>query len=153
MRFMRIPVAGGEPKLIFVTEGLYNNISCSRIPGGVCAISEMDGKATTVSLFDPIRGRGPRLFAEDSKHRALLSPDGKHFAYLVPRTPHRYIRITNLHGVTEADLSVAGVDYLNHLKWSADSSGFFTSDVRANETRLLHVERSGASQILWTVWR
>ena len=147
---MRIPVAGGEPQQILVNDGLFD-LTCTRLPGGVCAIVETDDKTTTVSLFDPIKGRGGRLYRDNSVHLDSISPDGKHFAYLVPEERERHIRITDLHGVAEAEITVKGVENLRFLDWSPDSSGFFTSDIRGNETRLLHVERSGASQILWTL--
>jgi hypothetical protein len=145
---MRIPIAGGEPQQMLVSEG-FLGVTCSRAPGGECAMVETDGKKTTVSLFDPIKGRGARLFRDNGALFAAISPDGKHFAYLVPEKPQKHIRITDLHGVTEAVLTVQGAEDLQFLDWSADSSGFFTSDMHRNETRLLHAERSGTSHILW----
>lgn len=153
MQLMRIPIGGGEPQPILVSEGsLYGTgVSCSHTVGGICAISEWDGNTTTVSVVDPIKGRGARLFREKGKAEANISPNGKHFAYLIAETPRRHIRITDLHGAIEADVTIAGANNLYNLDWSADSSGLFTSDLRGGETRLLHVERSGASQILWTL--
>ncbi len=149
-QLMRIPIAGGEPQQILVSEG-FLGVTCSRAPGGTCAIVETDGKTTTVSRFDPVKGRGALLFRDHGTLFAGISPDGKQFAYLMPETPQRHIRIANLHGVRERDMLVTGAANLQFLDWSPDSSGFFTSDIRRNETRLLHVDRSGASQILWTV--
>jgi serine/threonine protein kinase len=148
-KVMRIPVAGGKPRQVLASEG-YLDITCSRVPGGACALVETDSNTTTVSLVDPIKGRGARLFREDGVHFAILSPDGKHLAYLIPEKPPKRIRVTNLHGVTEEEISVAGVDNLRCLDWMADGSGFFTSDLRGtNETLLLQVGLSGTAQVLW----
>jgi serine/threonine protein kinase len=152
MQLMRIPIGGGEPQPLLVTKGIYGTgVTCSHIAGGICALSETDYKTTTVSAVDPIKGRGAVLFTLKGMTIANISPDGKHVAYLLPETPQRRIRITDLRGVVEADVTVTGADSLGNLDWSADGSGFFTSDERSNETRLLHVQRSGASQILWTL--
>jgi hypothetical protein len=131
---MRIPVAGGKPRQVLASES-YLDITCSRVPGGACALVETGSNTTTVSLVDPIKGRGARLFREDGVHFAMLSPDGKHLAYLIPEKPRKRIRVTNLHGVTEEEIRVAGADNLRCLDWMADGSGFFTSDLRGtNET-------------------
>ncbi|MBV8808457.1 MAG: PD40 domain-containing protein [Acidobacteriaceae bacterium] len=150
VQLMRIRIGGGEPQPILVSES-FAGLSCSQIAGGTCAISESDGKTTTVSAVDPMKGPGAVLFRDKGATSADISPDGKHVAYVIPDTPCRRVRITDLHGRIEADVTVAGVENLNSLDWSADSAGFFMSDMRSNESRLIHVQRSGASQILWSV--
>ena len=151
IQVMRIPIKGGEPRPVLVNKNVNGDITCSRVPEGACAISESDGKNTSVSLFDPIEGRRTRLFRDSGTHGAAISPDGKHFAYLIPERPQTRIRITDVHGLTEAEISVTGVENLIGLDWAADSSGFFTCDLHEGVARLLHVERNGTSQILWTV--
>lgn len=95
-----------------------------------------------------MRGRAPRLFQRDEAITPNISPDGNHPAYLVPE---KRIRITDLHARPETEILVPGAEHLGSLDWTADGSGFFSRDLRAGgETRLLHIERSGASEVLWT---
>lgn len=150
-QLMRTPVAGGEPKQILTMRGSDVGATCSHTRGAICAIVETDDRTTTVSVLDPVKGRGERLFSGVGLLLAAISPDGKHFAWLLPEEGQHHIRITNLHGVKESDISVSGASYLQYLDWSSDGSGFFTSDLRGSETRLLHVQLNGASQILWTL--
>ena len=116
MQVMRIPITGGKPLPILVSPNLYGDVTCSRVPEGACAISESDGKTTSVSLFDPITGRRVRLFRDGGMHGATISPDGKHFAYLIPERPQTRIRIANMRGLTEAEIRVSGVE--NLIVWT-----------------------------------
>ena len=144
---MRIPVAGGGPRQVLMSDETIVDLQCSRTPGGWCDIIEADGKTSTVSLFDPIKGRGPvvlRMGRGSNTSDAGISPDGKHFA--VAHNENR-IRITDLHGVTEAEIPLEAAESIQGLDWTADGSGFFAEDERG---RLHRVDRSGASQVLWT---
>jgi hypothetical protein len=78
----------------------------------------------------------------------VISPDGTRMAMMRGRS----IRIVNLHGLPEADITVAGADRIQDVSWTADGSSFFVAEAHGGtETRLLHVDRSGASQVLWIV--
>jgi hypothetical protein len=145
---MRIPVTGGDPRPVVTSDGYFGH-TCSQVPGGGCVLVETDGRTTTVWSLDPVKGRGARLFRDAGAHFANLSPDGKHLAYLIPENPQKRIRVTDLRGVMEEEITVKNADDLWGLDWTADSSGFFTSDTRGtNETRLLHVGRAGTTQVL-----
>ncbi len=63
---------------------------------------------------------------------------------------HRDIKPANLEGKTGLELSVPAARRLWALDWTSDSAGFYVSDSAPDRTRLLHVQRSGASQVLWT---
>ena len=157
-RVMRVPVAGGTPEQVLAADGI-RDIHCSRVSGGPCYIVESKAPTTaTVSLFDPMRGRGPRVLETDPIAAALgISPDGKHIAFVPAKNlpgaidnPERQIRIVNLSGVTEAEVAVQDAEHLVSGDWTADGSGFFAGDTRFTESRLLHVDRSGASQVLFS---
>jgi Tol biopolymer transport system component len=63
--------------------------------------------------------------------------------------PNR-IRMIDLHGTPQGEITVAGAQNLEYLEWSADGTGFFVADLQPEGARLLYVERDGASQVLWT---
>ena len=58
----RIPLAGGAPESILQVPR-HANVSCARPPSNTCVIAEQseDRKQMIVSIFDPIKGRGPEL--------------------------------------------------------------------------------------------
>jgi Tol biopolymer transport system component len=79
-----------------------------------------------------------------------ISPDGQHIAFVLPGTPQNRIRIVDLHGTTEREITASGAEGLASLDWSADGTGFFSADQQGGGTRLLHIEHNGTSQVLWT---
>jgi eukaryotic-like serine/threonine-protein kinase len=143
---------GAEQKVLNTTD-VYPNISCSQTPGEGCILVEKQGTATILSLLDPLKGRGPKvreISSDSAEEDVMISPDGRHIAFVLEGVPHNRIRIVDLHGTTESEITVQGTKLLMGLNWSADGTGFFASDVTLVGTRLLHIERSGASQVLWT---
>jgi hypothetical protein len=147
---MRTPLAGGAPQEILTADEI-SGFSCSRTTGA-CLLTEGWQKARISYLLDPLKGRGRKLLETDpDAGRPAISPDGHHLAFVLSATPHDRIRIINLHGTTMREITVSGAQYLGSLDWSADGTGFFSVDMQQTTTRLLHVERSGASQVLWTL--
>jgi WD40 repeat protein len=149
-RLMRIPLAGGSAEEILRSDDV-EVLNCSHTPGGACVFSEFQGKARIGSLFDPEHGRGPKVLEITGNGAGpVISPNGQHIAFVLPETPHNRIRIVDLHGATERQITVAGAEDLPTLDWSADGASFFSGDIQSNGTRLLHIERNGSSQVLWT---
>jgi WD40-like Beta Propeller Repeat len=120
--------------------------------GGACVLVERQGRAETISLIDPIKGRGPKVLemAGEFASDPTMSPDGRHIAFVPGGAVKNRIRIIDLHGVTESEIAVADAKNFASLEWSADGTGFFSADLTLSGTRLLHIERDGASQVLWT---
>lgn len=150
-RLIRIPLGGGAAQEILTADEIIG-FSCSHTAGGTCVISEMRGKASIFSLLDPITGRGPKVLETIAEAgNPTISPDGQHIAFVLPGAPSSRIRIVNLHGAPESEITVSGAKDLGSLDWPADGTGFFSVEMQQTTTRLLHVERSGAPQVLWTL--
>jgi eukaryotic-like serine/threonine-protein kinase len=153
-RLMRMPLSGGPEEEVLTTTETSSYLSCSYTIGGVCIILERQGNSEIVVLVDPIKGRGPKIF-EIPSDAALgdptISPDGHHVAFVLPGEIRNRIRIVDLHGRTESEITVSGAEHLWSLNWSADGTGLFSGDSAPSGTRLLHIERNGASQVLWTL--
>jgi Tol biopolymer transport system component len=149
---MRTLLAGGADQEVLTANDADPNVSCSQTPGGGCILVEKQGTATILSLLDPLKGRGPKILEVPSEYTGdtTISPDGRHIAFVLEGVPHNRIRIVNLHGATESEITVPGTKAFFGLNWSADGTGFFVSDVTLVGTRLLHIERGGAFQVLWT---
>jgi Tol biopolymer transport system component len=81
---------------------------------------------------------------------AALSPDGQRIAFVSPGPPYNRIRMVDLHGASEGEITVSGAGYLTSLEWSADGTGFFSEEANPTGDRLLYIERTGTSHVLWT---
>lgn len=161
-RVMRMPLAGGTAQEIFAADSATGDsaidISCSDMAGGACILNEHKGNVLITSLFDPMKGRGPKIL--ETKLGAegqvtvgpAISPDGRRIAFVLPRKPKNRIRVVDLHGIPEQEITVSGAEELQPLEWSANGAGFFSGDISAStiSTRLLYIERNGASHVLWT---
>jgi Tol biopolymer transport system component len=147
---MRVPLAGGSAQQIFELDG-YVGFSCSRVRGGICALAETRAGVETLSVFDPESGQKRRISEITAGRTGApdVSPDGKHIAFIMPGSPRNHIRIVNLQGATELEITVAEAQNLGPLKWSADGNGFFSADFQPSRARLLHVRRNGQSQALF----
>jgi Tol biopolymer transport system component len=162
-RLMRILLAGGADEEVLNTSDPNSNISCSYTPGGGCVLVEMQGKTEIVSLVDPMKGRGPKILeiTGESTGDPTMSPDGRHIAFVLgaanlgrdpmPQGRQNQVRIVDLHGAIESEITIPGAEYLVSLDWSADGTGLFSGDSTPSGTRLLHLERNGASQVLWAL--
>lgn len=150
MRLMRMPLEGGAPQEV-LTSAAVSGFSCSRIPGGACILSETRGPADVISLIDFMKGRGPEIFEKGGDTSApTISPDGRHIAFVLAGAPRNRIRVTNLHGRTENEITVTDAEYLISLDWAADGTGLFSGDLQPTGSRLLHIEPNGAAQPLLT---
>jgi Tol biopolymer transport system component len=148
-RLMRIPLAGGSAQEVL--SGDVTGAMCSHTAGGACVLAEMRGNVSTFFLLDPIKGRGPKVLETTIESgKPAISPDGQHIAFVLPGLPRNRIRIVDLRGATERDITISAAEYLASLDWSADRTGFFSGDMHSDTERLLYIERNGASHVLWT---
>jgi serine/threonine protein kinase/Tol biopolymer transport system component len=157
-RLMRSPLPGGTAQEILSSDYI-SGLTCSHTAGRACVLAETPGKAWIFSLLDPIKGRGLKVLdttRDDAAFQTIteaspaISPDGQHIAFVLPGRPRNRIRIVDLHGATEGEITVSGAQDLESLDWSADGTGFFSGDVQPDSNRLLHIDGQGASQVLWT---
>jgi serine/threonine protein kinase len=151
-RLMRMPLAGGADEEVLIKNDDVANISCSQIRGGVCVLVERQEKTQIISAVDPIKGRGPKILEIRGDVRIgnpTISPDGHHIAFVLEGAVMNRIRIVDLHGATEREITVPDAKNLSSLDWATDGTGFLSGDVMPSGTRLLHIEPNGASQVLW----
>jgi Tol biopolymer transport system component len=149
-RLMRIPLSGGAAQEILASDDIAA-FNCSRTAGGACVLIETPQNAKTCSLLDPLKGRGPKIL--ETTLEAVgpsISPDGQHIAFVLPGIPRNRIRILDLHGAIETEIAASGAQRLVSLEWSADGTGFYCGDMQPDTERLLHVQRNGPSQVLWS---
>ncbi|MFL6350245.1 MAG: protein kinase domain-containing protein [Bryobacteraceae bacterium] len=150
IRLMRMPLSGGRAEEILAGDDAFG-LMCSHTAGGGCILIELRGKTWRSSLLDPINGRGPKVLETTTDAGTpAISPNGKHIAFVLPGTPKNRIRVVDLHGATESEITVSAAGDLETLDWSADGTGFFAGDLQPSGARLLHLQFNGGSQVLWT---
>jgi Tol biopolymer transport system component len=149
-RLMRMPLAGGAAQEVLAADNAHG-LTCSSRPEGACILIETRGKLGINSLFDPVKGRGPKVLEITVESGPpAISPDGRHIGFVLPGTPKTRIQMADLHGASESEVTVSGAEDLESLDWSSDGTGFFTADNRPETPRLLFVQRNGTSHVLWT---
>ncbi|HTT17932.1 MAG TPA: protein kinase [Candidatus Sulfotelmatobacter sp.] len=155
---VRVPISGGTPQPMFtVREGA--SVLCARPPSSVCVVAETtdDLKETTITAFDPVKGRGSELarfsLGEDTglgvEHYLLcdLSPDGSRLA--VARSPAGPIEVRTLRGQQILTIPTSGVGPLRQLVWAADGNGLFVSTHKQDAGELSHLNLRGKSDVIW----
>jgi serine/threonine protein kinase len=153
----RIPIGGGTPELVFRTDRFVSSIQCATVPAGPCIINERvnarDSVEQTVSLFDPVGGRGRELTQARiaSVSGADISPDGTRIAFIVAGTPTNRIRVLTINGKLEREILATPARALNAISWDVDGRGFFGSDTPgAVRSAFLHIGLNGHARELWT---
>lgn len=146
-RLVKRPLRGGADQEIFSSD-LPFGFHCSASVKGPCVLVQGREQLVSVFLLDLATGRGPKLFEFQGPITGWeLSPDGRHMAFEPGPSPNR-IRVTDLHGAVEREITVLGAGYLTSLDWPAGGSGFFCGDQQPATTRLLYVEENGTSHVL-----
>jgi len=149
---LRIPLAGGAPETILHLS--HNpNVSCARPPSSTCVLAQQseDRKEMIVSIFDPLKGRGPELVRFDfgptlDVSLCVISPDGNSLA--VARSPESPIEIRSLHGQLMHKIPSQLIGELIWLNWSADQKGFFVTRKGQKGNELLYLDLTGRATSL-----
>jgi Tol biopolymer transport system component len=168
-RLMRIPLSGGSSQLALEEPGI-GNYKCAHLPSILCIYSRIDHGQQRFFTFDPTAGKGRELLAakwqsDDGPGSVWsLSPDGRYLAS--PRSANPYeasgLRILDLIGGTERDISVSGLPLIMGMDWAPDSrslwlGGYMGRSSGGSRSGLLRVdlmgrvstELEGSSMAIW----
>jgi hypothetical protein len=150
---MRVPVIGGPSQLV-LTARPFSEFRCARSPSSLCVLSELadDRKQFIMTVFDPLKGRGPELArfdigTEPKFFRWDLSPDGTRICII--KNAQAPIEILSLRGHATQTIHVKDWNNLESLYWAADGKGFFISNGVHGGEVLLHVDLQGNAHVLW----
>jgi eukaryotic-like serine/threonine-protein kinase len=158
-KIMGIPSSGGPPRLIVTTER-YTNHVCVRAPANFCVIGEQsaDRKRVILSLFDPIKGRGPELGRFDlADGNWAISPNGSMLALVQPGPQQNRIRFVPvsgrdnpvLHNEASREIVIKDWSNMSTLDWSADSAAVFIGALSPRGSVLLRVDLQARTNVLW----
>jgi serine/threonine protein kinase len=155
VQLMRVPMTGGSPELIFSMRE-FSSSFCARPPSHLCAVAETtaDRKQTIVSVFDPVKGRGPELARFDldpvpnEDHWPLcdISSDGTRL--VISGSPEGPIQIRSLRNQSARVIRVKGLNNMRNLGWTGDGKGLLVSTSSMEGNLLLHVDLQGRTQVL-----
>jgi hypothetical protein len=146
-RVMRVSLAGGIPAELGVVPNI-RDFRCSA--AGPCAIAQgiVSGSGLVVHELDLTKGMGREIYRETNSLAGTpdISPDGKWLA-----SPYGAAIVVRSFGggASVREIPVRGASKLVSVDYAPDGRGFFTGDLAATETRLLYVDLSGRSTVLW----
>jgi len=145
-RIIRTSVSGGRSTVMLDATG---NFQCA--PRGRCVILEPRESDYAVLSLDG-EGKASELARISRQiYGWNILPDGESLAYIPAASggPRNRIHITSFMGHSERDISVENVVNLQNLDVLPDARGFFSTDVRTDDTRLIFIKPDGKSQVLW----
>ncbi len=131
-RLMRIPLAGGASELVFEEPGI-GSYECARLPSTVCIYSRIDNGQQRFFTFDAAGRKGSELLAakrqsDDGPGSVWsLSPNGRYLASPKSAGPYQPsgVRILDLTGGTERDISLSGLLLIMGMDWAPDSKSLW----------------------------
>ncbi|MBL0159191.1 MAG: protein kinase [Bryobacterales bacterium] len=152
---MRMPVEGGKPERIAVSNNIPQEFRCGLAANTRCVVRSTEGDQYVYRELDPLRGPGrvlsrttvtPQLFLDWD-----LSPDGKTVA--IPNHDSRtaQVRLLSLDAESGADerlLRMEGLRNLSSVAWPADGRGLFVSATTPTGGVLVYSDLAGATRKL-----
>jgi len=145
---LRIPLAGGPPKLVLQGDDIVN-YQCARLPSTLCLLSRQQGADHVFFSFDSERGIGSevlRIFGNTDNW--TLSPDGRTLAVFPGDHRIRFFSLEN-EAAREMKTVTVGDWRIEQGDWSADGKAIlmesFTPDGRSV---ILQVDRTGKASVL-----
>jgi Tol biopolymer transport system component len=152
-RIMRVPLVGGRPEpLVTYPSGAGGFCHCSF--HGRCVLlqySPPGGSPAVVFALDPIRGKQQELTKFPSTSRgANLTPDGEHFAYIVPEETgiQNHVRILSFRGEPSHDIVVKNAVRLGSLD-SFPTGGFLSQEMAFPRQTLFFITAEGNASVIW----
>jgi eukaryotic-like serine/threonine-protein kinase len=153
-RIMRIPVIGGRPEpLVTYPPGAFGWCHCAF--RGRCVLVE-SGPApdspVVVFALDPTRGKQQELTRlPTSPPGEGLTPDGEHYAYIMPEESgiQNRIRILSFHGEPSHEIAVKNAVRLSSLD-SFPTGGFLSQEMASPRRPLLFITIEGNAHTLWS---
>jgi eukaryotic-like serine/threonine-protein kinase len=125
-RLMRMPINGGPATLVL--SGTFSFRCASQTD--VCVLFEVLKDQRILSLFDPLKGRGPKLTQADvawNDYGWSLSADGKKISMLLNSDPSR-IEILDTQGSKNNPIQLKGWQ-VQCSSWSPDNQHLYVSGV------------------------
>jgi serine/threonine protein kinase len=152
-RIMRVPFIGGRPEpLVTYPPGAWGWCHCAF--HGRCVLVERTpapDSPLVVFALDPIRGKQQELTRVPSLSAGEgLTPDGEHYAYIMPEESgiRNRIRILSFHGEPSHDVVVKDAVRLGPLDLFP-SGGFLSAEIASPHHPLLFIKADGNASVLW----
>jgi DNA-binding winged helix-turn-helix (wHTH) protein/Tol biopolymer transport system component len=145
---LRLPLAGGPPKLVLQGEGILN-YQCARLPSTLCLVSKQQGPEHVFSSFDLERGMGLEVLRiSGGPYDWTLSPDGRTLAVFPGDHRIRFFSFEN--GAARETKTITINDWkIQQGDWSADGKVLLMESYTASGgSVILQVDRAGQALVL-----
>ena len=151
VKVMRIPLAGGPPKLLLEDVNI-NNHQCAREPSKLCIYSQITTGEQTFYRYDPETGEHSEITAakiKDADPYAFnwsLSPDGKVLASAKKVGPQKElsVRLLSVADGSQRMLKVDAWAGIGSLDWAPDGKSIWALAYTTKDTwALLNVDLQG----------
>ena len=151
VKLMRIPLAGGPPKLLLEDVNI-NNHQCAREPSKLCIYSQITTGEQTFYRYDPETGEHSEITAakiKDADPYAFnwtLSPDGKMLASAKKVGPQKElaVRLLSVPDGSQRMLKVDAWAGIGSLDWAPDGKSIWALAYTTKDTwALLNVNLQG----------
>jgi len=151
VKLMRIPLAGGPPKLLLEDVNI-NNHQCAREPSKLCIYSQITTGEQTFYRYDPETGEHSEITAakiKDADPYAFnwsLSPDGKVLASAKKVGPQKelLVRLLSVADGSQRMLRVDAWAGIGSLDWAPDGKSIWAMAYTTKDTwALLNVDLQG----------
>jgi len=177
-RLMRVPVSGGGPEGVLEVKGYpgsarvpryrwlptargYPDFRCPSLAASAhpCVLSEIKDDQLVFFGFDPLQGRKGELarldFGPNSGYYNTifdtfwdLSPDGSRIAFGGCEPHGSHIRILDLDGQRESQVSLRDWSCLTSVGWSTDGKSLFVTNWASRGGSILRVALNGEAKLL-----
>ena len=139
---MRVPVAGGPPRLLLREVGICD-VQCARFGSTRCILVQQQGGSIVVHFLDPQLGKGEALLRLPTSSNLSLSPDGSRLAIISAEKGGR-IQLLTLATRQSREIVVKGWTELRNVDWSADGRTLFVPATKDERTvALLEIDTQG----------
>jgi serine/threonine protein kinase/Tol biopolymer transport system component len=146
VRLMRMQIDGGPASVVLAGR---HQVSCSRSPANVCAVSELKGEKLVFSFLDPEKGLGrefARVGVKKDYYGFRLSPDGKRIALV--SYGESQIQIVSTENGSVHTLSPKDWDSLQSVSWSPDGKRLYLNGTTAGSWGIFSVDMEGNVKVM-----
>jgi Tol biopolymer transport system component len=132
-RIMRVPVQGGTPEVVLPATDINSEFRCGLQSNARCVLRALENGQFVFYELDAVRGRGRELARTAWSPLVVgdwdLSPDGTQVAIPDHDPRDAQVRLVDLdaRGIGETTVTLAGLQNLSGIVWSADGKGWYAS--------------------------
>jgi len=153
VRLMRIPIAGGPPRLILEALGI-SGLRCAQLPATTCVFAQYYQGTNTFTAFDSVLGTIREILKKQSNQSLVanwsISPDGSELVFVEQDQREAHLHFYSLRDGSTREVLVKGWSGLGSWDPAPDGRSFYTSAIQPDGTiALLNIDLQGNAHVLF----